>query len=839
MGLGCVLMQRGKVIAYASRQLKVHEVNYPTHDLELAAVVFALKLWRHYLYGTRCTLYTDHKSLKHIFNQKELNMRQRRWLELLKDYDCELLYHPGKANVVADALSRKVCGGNSRATFARIEVTSTLIDRIKESQAEALLEENLKGEVMAKQHLLLTEDSRGVKLFNGRVWVPKIGGNRELLLEDAHKSKYSIHPGSTKMYRDLKLLYWWPVMKLDVARYVEQCVTCLQVKAEHQKPYGSLQSLEIPEWKWEHITMDFVTKLPKTLKGHDAIWVIVDRLTKSAHFLAMRETLPMDKLAKLYIDEVISRHGVPLSIVSDRDSRFTSHFWDGLQKELGTRVKLSTAYHPQTDGQSERTIQTLEDMLRSCVIDFGGSWDTHLPLVEFAYNNSYHSSIGMAPFEALYGRKCQRKGKGLMAETLYWVDEPTSDSEKEVSSKCLMAKLDEEPKDSCSRMDFTAECSSSSSQVHPFLSLSNEEKIEAFDSLTVLFHNEKDAKKRANAQVKSLSSQLHDSLSQLEQFNKLKAELDDLKTINYVLAKEKNKLLKKLQKEQETLNKWNTSSKNLEKIFQDQVVGETFGLGYWKENTVCLPSENISSPTHDIPLSSKLPSYSTDWNDSMSEDSNSVYSMDLQDSRKFGHFVSAKSSKPILTEDQDSNELVKPVNDLLMSLNLNNDSSSSSSSYSSKKAHFLSKGKSVVVNTPNKRKITPSSKGKSPMNTTDFIPRVLKIKKSKGISNISSSSIYKGILGPAPHNPHVPYSHPIPSHLSKPPKSKPQGKVKAASLDPTKKFIYRKCYNCGDTFHLAKDCPKDRIERYRPAKDNPSSSSSNPKGPTSKRVPKD
>ncbi|KAI3748512.1 hypothetical protein L6452_11629 [Arctium lappa] len=360
MGLGCVLMQRGKVIAYASRQLKVHEVNYPTHDLELAV-----------------------------------------------DYDCELLYHPGKANVVADALSRKVCGGNSRATFARIEITSTLIDRIKVSQVEALLEENLKGEVMAKQHLLLTEDTRGVKLFNGRVWVPKIGGNRGLLLEDAHKSKYSIHLGSTKMYRDLKLLYWWPVMKLDVARYVEQCVTCLQVKAEHQRPYGSLQSLEIPEWKWEHITMDFVTKLPKTLKGHDAIWVIVDRLTKSAHFLAMRETLPMDKLAKLYIDEVISWHGVPLSIVSDRDSRFTSHFWDGLQKELGTRVKLSTTYHPQTDGQSERTIQTLEDMLRSCVIDFGGSWDTHLPLVEFAYNNSYHSIIGMAPFEALYGRKCR------------------------------------------------------------------------------------------------------------------------------------------------------------------------------------------------------------------------------------------------------------------------------------------------------------------------------------------------------------------------------------------------------------------------------------------------
>ncbi|KAI3757891.1 hypothetical protein L6452_05435 [Arctium lappa] len=209
------------------------------------------------------------------------------------------------------------------------------------------------------------------------------------------------------MYRDLKLHYWWPVMKLDVAKCVERCVTCLQVKAEHQRPYGSLQPLTIPEWKWKHITMDFVFKLPKTLKGNDTIWVVVDRLTKSAHFLAMRETLPMDKLTNLYIDEVVSRHGVPLSILSDRDSQFTSKFWDGLQRELGTKVKLSMAYHPQTNGQSERTIQTLEDMLRSCVIDFGGTWDSYLPLVEFAYNNSYHSSIRMAPFEALYGRKCR------------------------------------------------------------------------------------------------------------------------------------------------------------------------------------------------------------------------------------------------------------------------------------------------------------------------------------------------------------------------------------------------------------------------------------------------
>jgi len=184
-------------------------------------------------------------------------------------------------------------------------------------------------------------------------------------------------------------------------------MTCLQVKAEHQRPSGMLQPLEIPMWKWEMITMDFVVKLPKTRKGNDAIWVIVDRLTKSAHFLPIKESFEPEQLAQKYIDEIISMHGVPVSIVSDRDARFTSRFWRKFQKALGTKLDMSTAYHPQTDGQSERTIQTLEDMLRACVIDFGGSWDVHLPLIEFSYNNSYHASLKCAPFEALYGRKCR------------------------------------------------------------------------------------------------------------------------------------------------------------------------------------------------------------------------------------------------------------------------------------------------------------------------------------------------------------------------------------------------------------------------------------------------
>ncbi|GJY62518.1 putative reverse transcriptase domain-containing protein [Tanacetum coccineum] len=238
-----------------------------------------------------------------------------------------------------------------------------------------------------------------------RSWLPYFGDLRALIMHESHKSKYSIYPGSENMYHDLKKLYWWPKMKADIATHVSKCLTYSKVKAKHQKPSGLLVQPKIPQWKWEKITMDFITKLPKTSSGYDTIWVIVDRLTKSAHFLLVKETDTMERLTRLYLKEVVSRHGVSVSIISDRDSRFTSHFWQSLQKALGTHLDTSTAYHPQTGGQSERTILTLEDMLRACVIDFGNGWDKHLPLVEFLYNNGYHTSIKAAPFEALYGRK--------------------------------------------------------------------------------------------------------------------------------------------------------------------------------------------------------------------------------------------------------------------------------------------------------------------------------------------------------------------------------------------------------------------------------------------------
>ncbi|GJV27315.1 hypothetical protein Tco_1383763 [Tanacetum coccineum] len=418
-GLGAVLMQREKVISYASRQLKIHEKNYTTRDLELGAVVFALKIWRHYLYGTKCTVFTDQKSLQHILDQKELNMRQRRWLELLSDYDCEIRYHPGKANVVADALSRKEREPPLRVRALVMTIGLDLPKQILKAQIKAQKPENIKSEDVGG---MLVENSKdpeelrteklepradGTLCLNGRSWLPCYDDLRTVIMHESHKSKYSIHPGSDKMYQDIKKLYWWPNMKANIATYVSKCLTCAKVKTKHKRPSGLLVQPDIPQWKWNNITMDFVTKLLKSSQGYDTIWVIIDRLIKSAIFMSMRETDPLDKLARMYLKEVVTKYGIPVSIICDRDPRFSSNFWNLLQKALGISLDMSTAYHPETDRQSERTIQTLKDMLRACVIDFGNGWVKHLPLVEFSYNNSYHASIKAAPFEALYGRKCR------------------------------------------------------------------------------------------------------------------------------------------------------------------------------------------------------------------------------------------------------------------------------------------------------------------------------------------------------------------------------------------------------------------------------------------------
>ncbi|GJX02010.1 putative reverse transcriptase domain-containing protein, partial [Tanacetum coccineum] len=249
-GYGAVLMHREKVIAYASRQLKKHEENYMTHDLELGAVVFALRLWRHYLYGTKYVVYTDHKSLQYILDQKELNMRQRQWIELLSDYDCEIRYHPGKGNVVADAFSQKEREKLIRVRALVMTVYPDLSERILKAQTEAMKEDNVKAENLGRLLKPIFEiRSDRIRYFDKQIWLPLFGGLRDLIMHESHKSKYSIHPGSDKMYQDLKKLYWWPNMTADIATYVSKCLTCANVKAEHQKPSGLLQQPEIPEWK--------------------------------------------------------------------------------------------------------------------------------------------------------------------------------------------------------------------------------------------------------------------------------------------------------------------------------------------------------------------------------------------------------------------------------------------------------------------------------------------------------------------------------------------------------------------------------------------------------------
>ncbi|WVZ71289.1 hypothetical protein U9M48_019891 [Paspalum notatum var. saurae] len=415
-GLGCI-------IAYASSQLRKHEVNYPTHDLELLAVVYALKKWRHYLLGNTCHIYTDHKNIKYIFTQPKLNMRQRRWLELIKDYDLEVHHHPGKANVVADALSRKAhCNFIEACPTVRVlccEIWEIEMPTILEAKLYNLvLEPTIKYQIIAaqkqdkgmahiregldeKKRACFTLDDQGVLWFKNHLVVPKDMELRKKILNEAHTSMFTMHPGSNKMYQDLKQKFWWTRMKWEIATNVSESGVCQRVKADHLKPAA------IPAWKWEDIHMDFIGGLPRTQKGYDSIWVIIDRLTKPAHFLPVKTHYTAATYAELYISRIVSLHGVPQTITSDRGSLFVSRFWEQLQTALGTNLIRSSAYHPQTSGQVERVNQILEDMLRACALTYSTKWDGCLPLAEFAYNNSYQKSLEMAPFEALYGRRCR------------------------------------------------------------------------------------------------------------------------------------------------------------------------------------------------------------------------------------------------------------------------------------------------------------------------------------------------------------------------------------------------------------------------------------------------
>jgi hypothetical protein len=243
--------------------------------------------------------------------------------------------------------------------------------------------------------------------FRKRLVVPVDPEIKKIILDEAHKSKFSIYPDSTKMYQDLKQNFWWSNIKVDIAKYVTECDTCHRMKASHLKSAGVLQPLSIPMWKWDDISMNFIVGLPMMARKKDSIWVIVDRLTKTAHFIAVHTTYSVQQYAKLYMDHIIRLHGITKTIISDRGTQFVARFWEQLHECLGTKLIRSSSYHPQTDGQTERINQILEDMLRASILHFDKSWDKCLSLEEFSYNNSYQASLKMPPFDALYGRRCR------------------------------------------------------------------------------------------------------------------------------------------------------------------------------------------------------------------------------------------------------------------------------------------------------------------------------------------------------------------------------------------------------------------------------------------------
>ena len=421
--VGAVLQQdQGdglRPIAFLSKKLLDAETRYPTHEKELLAIVHALKAWRHYLYGKPIRVLTDHHSLQRFQTQPQLSARQARWKDTFAEFNLTIEYVEGKHNVVADALSRRpdhapdqqptlmlaLVHSHSHSTPTRIlALTSLLADVMEASRTDpdyrsVLNRRRTRSDSFTERGGLLYYDN------GSRLVIPNQPALRTRLMQECHDTPTAGHLGKDKTIELMKRRFYWRGMDDDIARYVTTCDACQRNKPSTQSQMGPMQPLPIPTRPWQQVSMDLITQLPRTRSGNDAIVVFVDKLTKMAHYAATTTTVSAPQLASIFMREVVRLHGVPESILSDRDPRFTSHFWRALWSQLGTTLTMSTAYHPQTDGQTERANRTLEEMLRARINFAQDDWDEHLAAAEMAINNAKQASTGFSPFYLNYGQQ--------------------------------------------------------------------------------------------------------------------------------------------------------------------------------------------------------------------------------------------------------------------------------------------------------------------------------------------------------------------------------------------------------------------------------------------------
>ncbi|CAI7867914.1 unnamed protein product [Closterium sp. NIES-53] len=397
--VGAVLMQdQGKglqPIAYLSKKLHGAELSYPIHDKEALAIITVFNTWRCYLEGRKTTVYTDHCSLKYIKTQPTLSRRQVRWIDFLEThFDYDIVYKPGHKNK-ADALSRP-----GHVAAIQIEGMNLLLKGLF-THGYTIDPEIPLAE---KKKLLQWDHDVALRKGSTKIWVPNYPPLRQLLLEEFHDVLYAGHFGSNKTLAGIAKVYYWPHKANDVQKFVTSCDTCQRMKSSKQKKAGLLQPLPVPEQPWQVVSLDFITGLPPTNAGHDAILVVIDKFSKMGYFIPTHTTARTEETAQLFLKHIISQHGIPTTLISDRDPKFTSKFWKELMSLMGTRLAMSSTYHPQTDGQTERLNQIVEQLLRAACKDDINKWDSHLPVLEFAYNNAKHAATGETPFFLCYGR---------------------------------------------------------------------------------------------------------------------------------------------------------------------------------------------------------------------------------------------------------------------------------------------------------------------------------------------------------------------------------------------------------------------------------------------------